>query len=370
MAFRLLATADPAHLATWPSATAAATAKPARIAVLDSSHNPPTVAHYTLLKHALEASPESYDAVLILLATRNADKGHLSDSAIDHRAAMMHSVARSLNSSLPVAVATTEHALFLDKARAVREHAPGASLAWIVGTDTLHRIFHPKYYSPNVPLVEHLAPLFDASSLVVAARPDLPPLVGVDAGAVAEAERRGWVRPLVVPEAEAKEKVDGVSSSAVREQVKKGDWDAVRRLVLPEVCEAVFAQLVRERGLESEFRIDSAGTAGYHIGSTPDERSVETCVANGVPVKHVARQVQKRDFDEFDYILCMDRSNLKDLQRIAPRGSKAVVKMFGEYDPQGETIILDPYYGGMDGFERNFQQAKRCSAAFLAELGF
>ncbi|ORZ34072.1 phosphotyrosine protein phosphatase I superfamily [Catenaria anguillulae PL171] len=137
------------------------------------------------------------------------------------------------------------------------------------------------------------------------------------------------------------------------------------------MCEAVFAHMVREKGLAEQFpRIDSAGTAAYHIGSTPDERSVETCLANGVPVKHTARQVSKADFDEFDYIFCMDRENLANLKRIQPKSSKAVVRMFGEYDPQKQLIIKDPYYGGMEGFQVNFEQAKRCSIAFLQELGY
>lgn len=82
----------------------------------------------------------------------------------------------------------------------------------------------------------------------------------------------------------------------------------------------------------------------------------------------------------------MDESNLSDLkvskeesfwkttnnrvymQRLAPSGSKAVVKLFGEYDPQGERIIEDPYYGGNDGFEHNFKQVTRASEGFLKSL--
>ncbi|KAL7753706.1 Low molecular weight phosphotyrosine protein phosphatase [Sorochytrium milnesiophthora] len=135
------------------------------------------------------------------------------------------------------------------------------------------------------------------------------------------------------------------------------------------MCEAVFAHMVQERGL-MDFEIDSAGTAGYHTGEQPDDRSVATCQKHGVSVNHRARQVTAADFSHYDYVLCMDKSNLSDLQRIQPKKSKAVLKMFGEYDPQGDTIIADPYYGGIDGFEHNFQQAERCSRAFLESLGY
>ncbi|KAI9339253.1 phosphotyrosine protein phosphatase I superfamily [Pilaira anomala] len=135
------------------------------------------------------------------------------------------------------------------------------------------------------------------------------------------------------------------------------------------MAEAVFAHTVKEHGLEDKFsKIDSAGTASYHVGSIPDTRSIATCKAHGVPVKHKARKVTKKDFEEFDYVLCMDESNLSDLTSIRPKGSKANLRLFGEYDPQGELIIEDPYYGGNDGFEHNFKQVKRASEGLLKSL--
>ncbi|CAB4394293.1 uncharacterized protein OCT59_010960 [Rhizophagus irregularis] len=134
------------------------------------------------------------------------------------------------------------------------------------------------------------------------------------------------------------------------------------------MAEAVFAHTVKKKGLESQFRIDSAGTAGFHVGASSDYRSAQTCKQYGIIIDHYARQVVTQDFGEFDYILCMDKSNLADLKDIQPKGSKAIIKLFGEYDPQGEHIIRDPYYGGIDGFEKNFQQVTRCSEAFIKSL--
>lgn len=71
------------------------------------------------------------------------------------------------------------------------------------------------------------------------------------------------------------------------------------------------------------------------------------------------------DFHDFDYVLCMDRENLKNLQKLQPSGSRAVLSLLGSFDPQGESIIEDPYYGGPEGFEANFQQIKRCCNHFL-----
>lgn len=77
------------------------------------------------------------------------------------------------------------------------------------------------------------------------------------------------------------------------------------------------------------------------------------------------------DFETFDYIFAMDRSNLSDLQRLqrkAPDG-KAKVMLFGEYSGTGKAeVIHDPYYGGPSGFEGAYQQALRFSKNFLQDV--
>ncbi|RKP26976.1 phosphotyrosine protein phosphatase I superfamily [Syncephalis pseudoplumigaleata] len=135
------------------------------------------------------------------------------------------------------------------------------------------------------------------------------------------------------------------------------------------MAEAVLAHTIKERGLADRFTVDSAGTSGWHIGELPDARSVACCRRHNVPVDHKARQVTVDDFHRFDYIFCMDESNLHNLMRMKPANAHAVVKLFGDYDPKGERIIEDPYYGGDDSFEHNFQQVTRCSIAFLESLG-
>ncbi|KAJ3054547.1 hypothetical protein HK097_001525 [Rhizophlyctis rosea] len=136
------------------------------------------------------------------------------------------------------------------------------------------------------------------------------------------------------------------------------------------MAEAVFTHIVKGHNLEHRFaKIDSAGTAGYHVGESPDRRSAATCRAHGVPVSHSAQKVNKAHYSSFDYLLCMDESNLIDLQNFKPKGSKAIVQLFGDYDPKGDRIIKDPYYGEQDGFEYNYKQVVRCSEGFLSHLG-
>jgi low molecular weight phosphotyrosine protein phosphatase len=84
------------------------------------------------------------------------------------------------------------------------------------------------------------------------------------------------------------------------------------------------------------------------------------------------RQLRPSDFDNFDYIFAMDRSNLSDIQRVKRThkpDSKARVMLFGEYSGTGKVeVVNDPYYGGQDGFEKAYEQAARFSRNFLGEV--
>ncbi|PVU88289.1 hypothetical protein BB561_005930 [Smittium simulii] len=134
------------------------------------------------------------------------------------------------------------------------------------------------------------------------------------------------------------------------------------------MSEAIFRDIVKKNKLEDRFEIDSAATSTYNIGSKPDSRSTATCNKYGIPVKHIARQVTKEDFLHFDYILGMDESNISNLMKIKPKNSKAIIKLLGDFDPKGDRIIQDPYYGNEDGFEYNFQQCMRSSQKLLDHI--
>ncbi|KAE8202057.1 hypothetical protein CF328_g2436 [Tilletia controversa] len=133
------------------------------------------------------------------------------------------------------------------------------------------------------------------------------------------------------------------------------------------MAEAVFAHTVKNSQLTHRFtKIDSCGTAGYHVGETPDERTVAVCKENGVAIGSKARQVCKADFEQFTHIVGMDKQNMQNLRKVQPKGSPAVLLMFGEID-DGEPI-QDPYYG-LSGFDEVFKQCTRYSAALLRTLG-
>jgi low molecular weight phosphotyrosine protein phosphatase len=77
------------------------------------------------------------------------------------------------------------------------------------------------------------------------------------------------------------------------------------------------------------------------------------------------------DFDKFDYIFAMDKSNLSDIERLqrVKVGSKAKVMLFGEYSgTQNKEVIHDPYYGGKPGFDKAYEQVTRFSKNFLKDV--
>jgi protein-tyrosine phosphatase len=136
-------------------------------------------------------------------------------------------------------------------------------------------------------------------------------------------------------------------------------------------AEGVMRALVRDAGLEGQIELDSAGTGAWHIDEPPDARATTAARERGVELEGRARQVERDDFEEFDLIVAMDRSNLADLRRIAPsEAARAKVRLLRDFDPdsEGEADVPDPYHGGSRGFDDVFDLVQRSCIALLAEL--
>lgn len=127
-----------------------------------------------------------------------------------------------------------------------------------------------------------------------------------------------------------------------------------------------------QAGLDGSVRVDSAGTGAWHVGESPDSRSRAVALANGVDVEGSARRVEARDFHEFDYVLAMDRANLRDLERLHDTsGGDARVELFRSFDPDasGDLDVPDPYYGGSQGFDRAYEMVDRTCRALVERIG-
>jgi protein-tyrosine phosphatase len=113
-------------------------------------------------------------------------------------------------------------------------------------------------------------------------------------------------------------------------------------------------RLLEEEQLTTEVEIDSAGTGDWHVGEPPDRRARAAGQRRGITLDGRARRVVAKDFEFFDYVVAMDRSNLNDLLRLAPDDAgQGKVVLFRNYDPDSprDADVPDPYYGEGDGFE-------------------
>jgi len=135
-------------------------------------------------------------------------------------------------------------------------------------------------------------------------------------------------------------------------------------------AEAVFRAVVAREAPQLDIEVDSAGTAGYHIGDPPDPRSQEAASRRGYDMSLLrARRVAAEDFERFDFILAMDRENLSALQREAPAALRHRVRLFLEFAPDADiSEVPDPYYGGVNGFEHVLDLVEAASQGLLRHL--
>lgn len=124
---------------------------------------------------------------------------------------------------------------------------------------------------------------------------------------------------------------------------------------LGNICRSPLAHgIMRSKLPEDHFYVDSAGTAAYHIGNSPDKRSIKVAKNNGLDIStQNARQFKVSDFDTFDYIYAMDHSNYTNIISLARNNDDiGKVKLFLEANPSIENKnVPDPYYGNLSDFE-------------------
>lgn len=127
---------------------------------------------------------------------------------------------------------------------------------------------------------------------------------------------------------------------------------------LGNICRSPLAEGILKSKLSNNFLVDSAGTANYHSGSSPDKRSIAVARKYGLDISNLrGRQFDVSDFDTFDIIYVMDESNFQNVVKLARHDEDiAKVKMIlNEVHPNKNYEVPDPYYGGDNGFENVYQ---------------
>ena len=131
----------------------------------------------------------------------------------------------------------------------------------------------------------------------------------------------------------------------------------VLMVCLGNICRSPLAEGILKSKLDKEnFHVDSAGTASYHIGKKPDDRSISIAKRYGIDISQQrCRQFTFKDFSAFDFIFAMDSSNYENVIALAKnKNDKAKVKLLLYKTNTTNKEVPDPYYGGDDGFEEIF----------------
>ena len=131
----------------------------------------------------------------------------------------------------------------------------------------------------------------------------------------------------------------------------------------------LFQALVDKHQLGAAIQVDSAGTHSYHVGSPPDSRSQATARQRGVDLSGLrARRFVSADFNDYDYLLGMDRANIADMRAIKPDVSSGRLQLMLEYSAEFKQVeVPDPYFGD-DGFELVFDMIDDASRGLLQHI--
>lgn len=122
--------------------------------------------------------------------------------------------------------------------------------------------------------------------------------------------------------------------------------------------------------------VDSAGTGGWHAGEPPDRRSIAIAAEAGVDIRDQrARKLRAADFERFDWLLCADRSVLRDVRAMAPASAAAMgtgsaqSALLLEWAGQGAgREVPDPYTGTQEDFRRVWRMVDAAAEAIVRRI--
>jgi len=135
------------------------------------------------------------------------------------------------------------------------------------------------------------------------------------------------------------------------------------------LAEGVFRAVLAEREGGEGMVLDSAATSGWEVGSAPDPRSIAIAARHGVDISgQRARKVAPEDFSRFDLVLGMDRSNVRDLEALAPQAERDRIHLFLEFATGNQRGVPDPYYDGPEAFASVYRMIREASEALAKRL--
>lgn len=143
---------------------------------------------------------------------------------------------------------------------------------------------------------------------------------------------------------------------------------------LGNICRSPLAEGILRHKIEKKnlpVKVNSCGTAGYHVGDFADPRSTEVAHKNNIDLSgHIGKQFSVSDFDTYDLIYAMDGNNYRDiLNQARNKNDEAKVKLLmNEVLPNENVDIPDPYYGGSNGFDNVFKMIDQACDRIIEKL--
>ncbi|RDZ28320.1 low molecular weight protein-tyrosine-phosphatase [Lysobacter silvisoli] len=136
------------------------------------------------------------------------------------------------------------------------------------------------------------------------------------------------------------------------------------------VAEGVLRARIQASTLAGQVELDSAGTGDWHVGQPPDRRAIANAAEHGIDIAGLrARQLGPADYRDFDWLLCADRANLRDVRARMPHGAHARAALLLDWTGvEHEGEVPDPYTGGPAQFEHVFQLLDRAADGAIARL--
>jgi len=130
---------------------------------------------------------------------------------------------------------------------------------------------------------------------------------------------------------------------------------------LGNICRSPMAEGIMRAKIEKyhiDATVDSCGTAAYHVGDRPDPRAIQTLKKHDLDISHLhGRQFEMEDLERFDLIYTMDESNYRNIMNLAKTKTEEskVAMILNTIYPNENIPVPDPYYGGQNGFDQNYE---------------
>ncbi|OYD09928.1 low molecular weight protein-tyrosine-phosphatase [Paludifilum halophilum] len=133
------------------------------------------------------------------------------------------------------------------------------------------------------------------------------------------------------------------------------------------MAEAVLRYQLREEGLDSSVRVDSAGTGGWHSGEPPHRGTRKLLARRGISDEGIfARQVTPEDLNTFDYVIVMDENNYSDVKQLARKTEQPLYRLVDFIDDSDYEGVPDPYYTG--DFDETYRLVEAGCQGIIREI--